>query len=129
MDMVNKFLVGAGKREAVNKTPEMNKWETVFREEREFDGIKENTILGDINKLRVFLEFSQQRLQKEPDELHKVDFIKFFNYLEKERKVSKNTQTRYYNLLKVFYRAFKLENFVITSYSIHYTKLYEFKKW
>ncbi|CAF30028.1 tyrosine-type recombinase/integrase [Methanococcus maripaludis] len=112
MDVVSKFLVGAGKRDAVTKTPAMNKWISVFREEREFDGIKENTIIGDLTKLGVFLEFAQQRLEKEPDELYKTDFIKFFNYLEKERKISKNTQNRYFNLLKVFYRAFKLDNFM-----------------
>jgi len=98
-------------RETPEETEKMNKWLKKFREEREFDGIMPNTMTTDIVRLKIFLDFIEQRLEKEPDVLKNSDFIQFFNYLNNERKLSKSTQNRYFNLLKVFYRTMRLPNF------------------
>ncbi|MBA2864928.1 tyrosine-type recombinase/integrase [Methanococcus maripaludis] len=109
-NLKNMILFTPGK-EKVEETPKSKKWVDKFIEEREFDGIKKSTIQGDVNRLKVFLNFVEHRLKKEPEEMNNADFIKFFNYLEKERKLSKNTQNRYYNHLKVFYKLMRLKNF------------------
>ncbi|AEK19778.1 tyrosine-type recombinase/integrase [Methanococcus maripaludis] len=90
---------------------EMDVWISKFRTEREFDGIKEGTIKKDIDRLKVFLDYSFNRLNKAPDELRTADFVKYFNYLENERKNTRSTQNRYFNLLKVFYRLMRVPNF------------------
>ncbi len=96
----------------IEETDEMKPWIQKFKEEREFDGIKEETIKSDITRLKVFLDFCYNRLGKSPDKLETHDFVKFFNYLEKERKVSKNTQRKYYLLLKVFYRIMRMQHVI-----------------
>jgi len=98
-------------RKEVEETDDIKKWLDRFKEERLFDGRKESTIKNDITRLKVFLDFCYNRLGKGPDEMTTSDFVKFFNYLEKERKLSKNTQKRYFDLLKVFYRLMRLKNF------------------
>ena len=107
LNLKNLLLVKKSK-EDIEETDEMKPWLQRFKEEREFDGIKKETIRGDLARLRVFLDFCFNRLGKSPDKLETHDFIKFFNYLEKERKLSKNTQKRYYDLLKVFYRVLRM---------------------
>ncbi|ACX72462.1 integrase family protein [Methanocaldococcus vulcanius M7] len=99
------------KREEIKETDDIKKWLDKFKEERLFDGRKESTIKNDLTRLKVFLDFCYNRLGKSPDEMETSDFVKFFNYLEKERKLSKNTQKRYYDLLKVFYKLMRLKNF------------------
>lgn len=74
-----------------------------FRAKRKFHKIKENTIKEDIIRLRIFLSFCED-IKKMPDALYKTDFEKFFVYLEHDRKCCNETQIRYFNLLKVFYR-------------------------
>jgi integrase/recombinase XerD len=98
-------------RTEVEETDEVKKWLNKFKEERLFDGRKESTIKNDLTRLKVFLDFCYNRLGKGPDEMETSDFVKFFNYLEKERKLSKNTQKRYFDLLKVFYKLMRLKNF------------------
>jgi integrase/recombinase XerD len=110
--MNNKLLLIKPKREEIEETDEIKKWLNKFREEREFDGIKPSTIHNDVGRLRVFLDFCYNRLNKSPDKLSISDFVKFFNYLEKERKLSKNTQKRYYDLLKVFYKVMRLKDVI-----------------
>jgi integrase/recombinase XerD len=99
------------KKEEIKETSKSKKWVDKFIGEREFDGIKKTTIQGDVNRLKVFLNFIFNRLEKNPEEMTNAEFIKFFNYLEKERKLSRNTQNKYYNNLKVFYKLMRLENF------------------
>lgn len=99
------------KKEEIKETSKSKKWVDKFIAEREFDGIKKTTIQGDVNRLKVFLNFIFNRLEKNPEEMTNAEFIKFFNYLEKERKLSRNTQNKYYNNLKVFYKLMRLENF------------------
>ncbi|XRO77325.1 tyrosine-type recombinase/integrase [Methanocaldococcus sp. 10A] len=98
-------------KEVIEETDEIQKWINRFKEEREFDSKSESTIKNDITRLRVFLDFCYNRLGKGPEEMQTSDFVKFFNYLEKERKLSKNTQKRYFDLLKVFYKLMRLKNF------------------
>jgi len=100
------------KREEIEETDEMAYWLGKFKEEREFDGIKPETIKNDLTRLKVFLDFCYNRLGKGPDKLKTHDFVKFFNYLDKERKLSKNTQKRYYDLLKVFYRIMRMKHVI-----------------
>jgi integrase/recombinase XerD len=108
-DLKNKLLLKP-RKEVSKEPPELKKWLNKFKEEREFDGIKTSTIGNDITRLKVFLNFVLERLEKSPNELTNADFVKFFNFLERERKLSRNTQNRYYQLLKVFYRLMRLEN-------------------
>jgi len=105
------LLMVKPKRERVEESPEIKKWIDRFREEREFDGIKESTIKSDILRLRVFLDFVYNRLNKTPETMANADFVRFFNYLEKERKVGRSSQDKYFKLLKVFYRLMRLDNF------------------
>jgi integrase/recombinase XerD len=72
--------------------------------------------------LKVFLNYCIDELEKEPDELEFNDFIKFFKYLEDERKVGINTQDHYYKLLSVFYKVMLLKN------SSEYLKFKEYCK-
>uniref|UniRef100_A9A7L0 Integrase family protein n=1 Tax=Methanococcus maripaludis (strain C6 / ATCC BAA-1332) TaxID=444158 RepID=A9A7L0_METM6 len=111
MKELENMLVITTKREPVKETPKMNSWVSKFVEEREFDGIKPRTIENDVSRLKIYLDFINERLQKDADSVENHDFIKFFNYLDKERRLSKNTQNRYFNLLKVFYKIMKLNNF------------------
>ncbi|WP_209591679.1 tyrosine-type recombinase/integrase [Methanococcus voltae] len=99
------------KKEKIPGSTRMDDWIDRFVEEREFDGIKKSTIGNDITRLRVYLRFCLEIQEKEPPEMTNDDFVKFFNYLEKERNTSRNTQNRYFNFLKVFHRVFKLKNF------------------
>jgi len=92
------------------KISEEDRWLKKFREERLFDKISEETLKSDLSRLTVFLNFCYNRLKKHPDQLTTEDFIKFFNYLEKERKLTLNSQDKYFKLLKIFYRYFKLTN-------------------
>ncbi|AEF96080.1 tyrosine-type recombinase/integrase [Methanotorris igneus] len=105
---IKNLLLVKRKRDEIEETDEMRQWLERFKEEREFDGIKPSTIHNDLARLRVFLDFCYNRLGKSPDKLQTHDFVKFFNYLEVERKLSKNTQKRYYDLLKVFYRVLRM---------------------
>jgi len=107
-----KNLILLNAKKEVEETEDIKKWLDKFKEERLFDGRKESTILNDLIRLKVFLDFCFNRLNKEPDKLQTTDFVKFFNYLDKERNVSKNTQKRYFHLLKVFYRLMRLKNFI-----------------
>ena len=107
-----KLLLIKPKKEEIEETDEMTYWLEKFKEEREFDGIKPATIKNDITRLRVFLDFCYNHLNKEPDKLKTHEFVKFFNYLEKERKLSKNTQKRYYDLLKVFYKIMRIKKVI-----------------
>ncbi len=108
---IKNLLLLKSKKEEITETPEIKQWLDKFREEREFDGIKQSTINNDIGRLRVFLNFCYGRLNKSPDKLTNPDFVRFFNYLEKEKKISKNTQQKYFFLLKVFYKLMRLPNF------------------
>jgi len=85
-------------------------WIDKFTEIRKFANVKESTLRQDIQRLRVFLNYCYNTLEKEPDELQFEDFIKFFKYLEDERKISVSTQDHYYKLLSVFYRILFLPN-------------------
>jgi integrase/recombinase XerD len=107
-DIKNLILIKPDKKKV--ELSNQDKWIEKFREEREFDRIKETTIKSDISRLRVFLSYCYERLNKEPDQLTKSDFIKFFKYLENERKLG-NSVGQYFKLLKVFYRLMRLENF------------------
>ncbi|MBA2851540.1 integrase/recombinase XerD [Methanococcus maripaludis] len=82
-----------------------------YRVERDFDGIKPATIKGDTTRLRVVLDFVYNSLEKDLKDLENADFVKFFNYLEKERNVSRHTLNHYFNLLKIFFRIMRLKNF------------------
>jgi len=110
----NKFknLILLNTKKETEETEDIKKWLNKFKEERLFDGRKESTIANDLTRLKVFLDFCFNRLNKEPHDLQTSDFVKFFNYLDKERKLSKNTQKRYFHLLKVFYRLMRLKNFI-----------------
>uniref|UniRef100_A9A6F8 Integrase family protein n=1 Tax=Methanococcus maripaludis (strain C6 / ATCC BAA-1332) TaxID=444158 RepID=A9A6F8_METM6 len=109
---INKMLkLKKPEPEPITETKEMNKWVSEFIDAREFDGIKKTTITNDVTRLRVFIDFSTQKLNKELDQLQNVDFIKFFNYLDKEKGIKRNTQKRYFDLLKVFYKINRLSNF------------------
>jgi integrase/recombinase XerD len=108
MELNPELILVKPKREPVEETDEIKEWLTKFKEEREFDGRKPETIKNDLTRLRVFLNFCYNRLKKSPDKLSTSDFVAFFNYLDKERKVSKNTQKRYFDLLKVFYRLMRM---------------------
>ncbi|MBB6068173.1 tyrosine-type recombinase/integrase [Methanococcus maripaludis] len=110
-DLKNK-LVFKPNRENPEESEKMNRWLVKFKEEREFDGIMKNTMTTDVVRLKIFLDFVEKRLEKEPDNMRNSDFIQFFNYLNTERKLSKSTQNRYFNLLKVFYRTMRLSNFL-----------------
>ncbi|MCS3922001.1 integrase/recombinase XerD [Methanococcus voltae PS] len=99
------------KKEKVGRSTQMEDWVDRYIEEREFDGIKQNTIKNDITRLRVYLRFCFETHHTKPEDMITEDFVKFFNYLEKERETSRNTQNRYFNFLKVFHRVFKLKNF------------------
>ena len=107
-DIKNLILIKPDKKKF--ELSNQDKWIEKFREEREFDRIKETTIKSDISRLRVFLSYCYERLNKEPDQLTKSDFIKFFKYMENERKLG-NSVGQYFKLLKVFYRLMRLENF------------------
>nr|WP_157198857.1 site-specific integrase [Methanothermococcus okinawensis] len=107
----NLILVKPQRKENVRDDPRIKQWVERFREEREFDGIKPSTIRNDILRITIFLDFVYNRLNKEPDKLVNSDFVRFFNYLERERKLSRNTQDKYFQLLKVFYRLARLQNF------------------
>ncbi|MBA2863974.1 tyrosine-type recombinase/integrase [Methanococcus maripaludis] len=110
---MNRFesqLLYGGKPEPVKKTEEQNKYIKKFREEREFDNIKKTTIENDIGRLRVFLAFCEE-IEIEPFALSTHDFVKFFNMLSNRRKNSIPTQNKYFNLLKVFYRVSRQDNF------------------
>ena len=82
-----------------------------FKLEREFDGIKPNTIRNDLLRLRIFLEYTFNELKKTPETMEYYDFMKFFIYLENERGLKRNTLNRYFNLLRVFYDINRLKNF------------------
>ena len=82
-----------------------------FKLEREFDGIKPNTIRNDLLRLRIFLEYTFNELKKTPETMEYYDFMEFFIYLEKERGLKRNTLNRYFNLLRVFYDINRLNNF------------------
>jgi len=110
---MNRFesqLLYGGKPDPVEKTEEQNKYIKKFREEREFDNIKKTTIENDIIRLRVFLAFCEE-IKIEPFALSTHDFVKFFNMLSNKRKNSIPTQNKYFNLLKVFYRLLRYDNF------------------
>ncbi|WP_423792113.1 tyrosine-type recombinase/integrase [Methanocaldococcus indicus] len=109
---IKNLLLIKPKREKADETPEIKEWLDKFKIEREFDGIKKETIRSDLDRLRVFLDFVYNRLNKKPDELETHDFIKFFSYLEKERRVSRSTQRKYYLLLKVFYKIMRLQHVI-----------------
>ncbi|MBA2862903.1 tyrosine-type recombinase/integrase [Methanococcus maripaludis] len=111
MQNLKNMILFTPKKEEIKETSKSKKWVDKFIAEREFDGIKKTTIQGDVNRLKVFLNFIFNRLEKNPEEMTNAEFIKFFNYLEKERKLSRNTQNKYYNNLKVFYKLMRLENF------------------
>ncbi|MBP2143814.1 integrase/recombinase XerD [Methanococcus voltae] len=106
-NMKDLILVNTGRSKT--EITDENKWIAQFREEREFDRIKENTIKSDISRLKVFLAYCK-KLDKEPDTLNRSEFTKFFNYLENERKLG-NSVIQYFKLLKVFYRVLRLHNF------------------
>jgi integrase/recombinase XerD len=89
---------------------EGNKWLKQFKEERLYDKVSQKTLDTDLSRLDIFLTFCKERLRKEPNKLTTKDFISFFNYLDTERGISLNTQDKYFKLLKVFYRYFKLNN-------------------
>jgi integrase/recombinase XerD len=110
-NQVRNLLLLKPQREEIKETEHIRKWLDKFKEEREFDGRKESTIKNDLTRLKVFLDFCLDRLNKEPDKLNNADFVKFFNYLDRERRLSRNTQKRYFHLLKVFYRLMRLRNF------------------
>jgi len=110
MQNIKNLILINPKKDEIKETPKLKKWIDKYVSEREFDGIKESTIQGDLNRLKVFLNFGYERLEKEPDDMENSDFVKFFNYLENERKLSRNTQKRYYDVLKVFYKLMRLEN-------------------
>ncbi len=97
-------------------------WIDKFVEIRKFANVKESTLRQDIQRLRVFLNYCYNTLEKEPDELEFNDFIKFFKYLENERKISINTQDHYHKLLSVFYKIMFLKN------SSEYAKFKEYCK-
>ena len=86
------------------------KWIKRFREVRQFANVKESTIKRDIDRLKVFINYAYDVLNKEPDELEYDDFIQFFKYLQKDRNVSVSTEDKYYKLLSVFYKSLQLEN-------------------
>lgn len=108
-DLEKRLLYGT-KPEPVKVTEEQNKYVSRYRAEREFDNIKKTTINNDITRLRVFLEFCEE-IEKEPFALSTHDFVKFFNKLGTHRNCSIATQNKYFNLLKVFYRLLKFDNF------------------
>ncbi|ABR55539.1 phage integrase family protein [Methanococcus vannielii SB] len=110
MQNIKNLILLNPKKEEIKETPKLKKWIDKYVSEREFDGIKESTIEGDLNRLKVFLNFGYERLEKEPNDMENSDFVRFFNYLENERKLSRNTQKRYYDVLKVFYKLMRLEN-------------------
>jgi integrase/recombinase XerD len=85
-------------------------WIDKFVEIRKFANIKESTIRQDTQRLKVFLNYCINELEKNPDELEFNDFIKFFKYLQEERQCSINTQDHYYKLLSVFYKVMFLKN-------------------
>ena len=111
MKNIKNLLLVKPQREKVEENPKIKQWIDRFRNEREFDGIRPSTIRNDVLRITIFLDFVYNRLNKEPDQLVNSDFVRFFNYLERERKVSRNTQDRYFQLLKVFYRLMRLQNF------------------
>ncbi|MBA2858641.1 integrase/recombinase XerD [Methanococcus maripaludis] len=108
---IEKLISIKPKRDEVKETPQIREWLDRFREEREFDGIKKTTLRNDITRLRVFLSFVFIEIEKTPEITNNGDFVKFFNYLEKERKLQRNTLDKYFKLLKVFYRLMRLKNF------------------
>ena len=93
-----------------NKNDKVESWTNRFVEVRKFGNVKESTLRQDIQRLRVFLNYSINILKKEPDELEFEDFIKFFKYLDEDRGISINTQDKYYKLLSVFYKIMYLKN-------------------
>lgn len=94
----------------IKEVDKTKKWIDKFVEIRKFANIKESTIKRDITRLRVFLNYTYNILNKEPDELEFNDFIKFFKYLQEERQCGINTQDHYYKLLSVFYKIMFLKN-------------------
>jgi integrase/recombinase XerD len=87
-----------------------DKWINRYMEVRRFHKIKESTLKSDAPRLKVFIDYCYNTLKKAPDELTKTDFVKFFNFLSNERKISVNTQDKYFKNLKVAYRIWELPN-------------------
>ncbi len=110
LEMKNLILINPNKKLITKHSEIIDEWVKKFEEVRRFGNIKENTIQQDIKRLRVFINYCLERLNKEPHELNYEEFIKFFNYLEKERKIKTTTQDKYFKLLSVFYKILHLKN-------------------
>ncbi|MCS3901764.1 tyrosine-type recombinase/integrase [Methanococcus voltae] len=82
-----------------------------YKYERELDGIAKSTLQIDVTKLKVFLTYCNSIIKRRPENLTKLDFGKFFMYLANERRIAKNTEIRYYNLLVMFYKVMNYDNF------------------
>ena len=104
------FLKRDRSKDKKEEMGEEDKWLKKFKEERKFDKVSERTLESDILRLNIFLKYCYNRLKKQPNQLETEDFINFFKYLEKERKLTLNSQDKYFKLLKVFYRYFRLRN-------------------
>jgi integrase/recombinase XerD len=113
MEIENLILINPEKRkrEQQSENSEIDEWINKYIEERRFDHVSESTLNSDVPRIKVFLSYCYDKLNKSPDKLTKSDFIKFFNYLEHERKIKTNTQDKYFKNLRVFYRLMRLTNF------------------
>ncbi|AAB98346.1 integrase/recombinase [Methanocaldococcus jannaschii DSM 2661] len=109
---IENLLLLKVKKEKIEETDKIKEYLKRFEDERRFDGIKESTIKSDLDRLRVFLDYCINYLGKNPEELKTSDFVKFFNYLDTVRKVSKSSQRKYFLLLKVFYRVLRMYNVI-----------------
>ncbi|MBP2202271.1 integrase/recombinase XerD [Methanococcus voltae] len=88
----------------------IDKYLSYYAKERKFDGRKSTTIKNDLTKIKVFLIFIQDNIGKNLEDLTYTDFVEFFLYLQEDRKVSRNTQVRYFNVIKVFFRINRLDS-------------------
>ena len=96
MELENLILISPERKREQSENSEIDNWINKYIEERRFDHVSESTLNSDVPRIKVFLSYCYDRLNKSPDKLIKSDFIKFFNYLEHERKIKTNTQDKNY---------------------------------
>jgi integrase/recombinase XerD len=142
----NSDIIGENNSENEEKTLSdkdyIEKWKNLYKEKRK-GGVAQSTLDNELSKLPVFFKYTI-KIGKNPTELTKDDFIKFFGYLQNIKKphdnrkykknnskksskpLSRNTIWKYYLLLKTFYLLLELNNF--DDFSEYNEKIPQIKK-
>jgi len=108
---INKLLHISSNDSGLSILPIIKDYLIEYSIKRESEGVSKVSIDSDIYKLHVFLNYTIDFKNNSLDCLKYSDIKEFFDYLEKDRKVSFITINRYVSVLKSFFKIVNLDNF------------------